>query len=123
MMNNRRWIACAGCLALLVAGWSAGAISVESEALRAKKGVLILQCGSDWCVSGESVRGVFESTAFKKGKVAQKYALATYDEMDNPTAAAKAKNEDCQSLIIRTKRFPAITCYGNNRIWNVCQLL
>ena len=111
MMNNRSWIAWAGCLALLVACRSAGAVSVESEALRAKKGVLILQCGSDWCVSGESVRGVFESTAFKKGKVAQKYALATYDEMENPTAAAKAKNEDCQSLLIRTKRFPAITCY------------
>ena len=95
----------------LAVGGPARAISVEAEALRAKKGVLILQCGSDWCVSGESVRGVFESTAFKKGKVAQKYALATYDEMDNPTPAAKAKNEDCKSLLIRTKRFPAITCY------------
>ena len=104
------------CAAALAIGWalaspSASAAGVETEAARSKKGVLVLQCGSDWCVSGESVRSVFESTAFKRGKVAQKYVLATYDDMERLTAAVQAKNAECESLRIRTRRFPAITCY------------
>ena len=30
-----------------------------------QKGLLILQCGSDWCESGEDVRKVFEGGAFR----------------------------------------------------------
>ena len=88
--------------------------TLENEALRGSKGALVLQCGSDWCVSGESVREVFESPAFARGKTAQQYALGVYDEMDSLTDAAKAKNDLVKSLLIRTKRFPAITCYANS---------
>ena len=39
---------------------------VDVQAARAGKGVLVLQTGSDWCVSGEQVRKVFESSEFRR---------------------------------------------------------
>ena len=39
---------------------------VDVLAARAGKGVLVLQTGSDWCVSGEKVRRVFESAEFRR---------------------------------------------------------
>ena len=78
----------------------------------AGKGVLVLQVGSDWCVSGESVRKAFESREFRRA-VESKFALAVYDDMESPTPAAKAANDAIGSLLIRTKRFPAITCYAS----------
>ena len=87
-----------------------GASGLESEAMRSAKGALVLQVGSDWCVSGEDVRKAFESPEFKK-LAGAKYALGVYDEMNSPTAAVTAKNEHVKPLLIRTKRFPAITCY------------
>lgn len=89
------------------------ATTLENEAIRGQKGALLLQCGSDWCVSGEDVREAFESSAFVKGKIGQLYALGVYDDMDSPTEAVKAKNDLVKSILIRTKRFPAITCYAN----------
>ena len=60
----------------LVASVSAlGADDIPSHAARSGKGLLVLQCGSDWCVSGESVRKVFESSAFKRA-VEGKFVLA-----------------------------------------------
>lgn len=76
-----------------------------------QKGILVLQVGSDWCVSGESVRRVFESSAFKKA-VGGRYELAVYDDMDAPTEEVKAKNAAVKDFLVRTKRFPAITCYA-----------
>ena len=75
------------------------------------RGVLVLQVGSDWCVSGESVRRVFESPAFRRA-VGSKYELAIYDEMESPTEAVKARNAAVKGYLVRTKRFPALTCYA-----------
>ncbi len=87
------------------------AVTLESEAQRGAKGALVLQVGSDWCVSGEKIRKAFESPEFKR-VAASKFALGIYDDMDEPTPAVKAKNEDVKSLLVRTKRFPALTCYS-----------
>ena len=87
--------------------------TLDNEAIRGQKGALVLQCGSDWCVSGEDVREAFESTAFTRSKIGQQYVLGIYDEMDVPTEAVKAKNELVKGILIRTRRFPAITCYAN----------
>ena len=40
--------------------------SAAGDALPGGKGMLILQVGSDWCVSGEDVRKVFESDEFRR---------------------------------------------------------
>ena len=107
--------ACVG-LAVVLLGASAFAAErdVASRAGQTKRGVLVLQVGSDWCVSGENVRKAFESREFEKA-VGGKYVLAVYDEMDTPTEAVKAKNELVKDILIRTKRFPALTCYAPGR--------
>ncbi len=74
------------------------------------KGILVLQTGSDWCVSGEQVRKSFESREFKSA-LGGGWELMVYDDMDNPTDSVKAKNAEMKDFIVRTKRFPAITCY------------
>ena len=84
---------------------------VDVQASRAGKGVLVLQTGSDWCVSGEQVRKAFESPEFRRA-VGSKYLLFVYDEMDAPTDAVKESNDLLSNILIRTKRFPAITCYA-----------
>ena len=84
--------------------------SVEAEARRTGKGVIILQVGSDWCVAGEKVRKVFESEEFRK-KVAEKFVLAVYDEAENISKETAKANERTQSLLMRTQCFPAMTCY------------
>ena len=98
------------CLAVILLGASAFAAErdVASRAAQTKRGMLVLQVGSDWCVSGENVRKAFESREFEKA-VGGKYVLAVYDEMDTPTEAVKAKNELVKDILIRTKRFPALT--------------
>ena len=73
------------------------------------KGLLVLQVGSDWCVSGEDVRKVFESDAFRRA-VGSKYALAVYDDMDAPDPKTAAANAAIKDSVVRTKRFPALTC-------------
>ncbi len=78
---------------------------------RSGKGILVLQVGSDWCVSGEAVRKAFDSAKFRRG-VGSGWEFHVYDDMDNPTDAVKAKNAELSDIIIRTKRFPAITCYA-----------
>ena len=85
--------ACVG-LAVVLLGVSAFAAeqNVAALAARTRRGVLVLQVGSDWCVSGEHVRRAFESREFEKA-VGGKYVFAVYDEMDAPTEAVKAKNE------------------------------
>ncbi len=98
-------------VAALAAACASAAPTVENEALRASKGVLVLQCGSDWCVSGEDVRSVFNSAAFKKNRHVAQFVTAVYDEMDSPTDDVRAKNDLVKSMLIRTKRFPAITCF------------
>ena len=88
---------------------SRGAANLESDAMRSGKGALVLQVGSDWCVSGEEVRKAFESSEFRR-LMGSKFVFGIHDEMANPTPADTAKNELVKSLLIRTKRFPAITC-------------
>jgi hypothetical protein len=84
---------------------------IDVQAARAGKGVLVLQTGSDWCVSGEQVRKVFESSEFRRA-VGSKYLFAVHDEMEEPTDAVKESNALVSEILIRTKRFPAITCYA-----------
>ena len=88
--------------------------SVESQAVRSGKGVLVLQTGSDWCVSGERLRKVFEGSDFRRA-VGNKYILATYDEMETPTEVVKTANSAVSDILVRTKRFPAITCYASGK--------
>ncbi len=106
-----------GALALAAAMLSTGAVAeteIAALAARTRRGVLVLQVGSDWCVSGENVRKAFESREFEKA-VGGKYVLAVYDEMESPTEAVKAKNALVKDILIRTKRFPALTCYAPGR--------
>ena len=86
-----------------------GADSAVEQALRAGKGVLVLQTGSDWCVSGEDVRKTFESDAFRRA-LGPKWAFAVYDDMDAPDAKTAAANDALKPFVVRTKRFPALTC-------------
>ena len=86
------------CLAMLLLALSASG-----------KGMLILQCGSDWCESGEDVRRVFTSPEFRVA-TGGKYDLAVYDEMENPTPKVKAANAKLENLRVRSMRLPAITC-------------
>ena len=75
----------------------------------AQKGLLILQCGSDWCESGEDVRKVFEGGAFRKA-LGGRFDFAVYDDMDEPTEKTKAENGRLEGLRVESRRFPAITC-------------
>ena len=71
--------------------------------------LLVLQCGSDWCESGEDVRKVFESATFRDA-LGSGWEFAVYDDMDAPTPDVKAANEPLSKLRVESKRFPAITC-------------
>ena len=75
----------------------------------ADKGTLVLQVGSDWCVSGQDVRKAFESAEFRRA-VGSRFELLVYDEMDFPDEKTKVSNERVKDKVVRTKRFPAITC-------------
>lgn len=75
----------------------------------AGKDMIILQCGSDWCVSGEDVRKVFLSPEFRKATLGR-YDLLVYDDMENPTEKVKEANRKIERLLVKSKRFPAITC-------------
>ena len=110
-MHGKTGVILSFAFCLLQAAAAFGAQDAASLAARSGKGLLVLQCGSDWCVSGESVRKAFESSAFKRA-VEGKFVLAVYDEMESPTDAVKAENEGVASVLVRTKRFPAITCYA-----------
>ena len=74
-----------------------------------QKGLLILQCGSDWCESGEDVRRVFEGSAFRRA-LGGRFDFAVYDDMDEPTEKVKAENGRLEGLRVESRRFPAITC-------------
>lgn len=79
-------------------------------ALRAAdKDLLILQCGSDWCESGEDVRRVFESPEFRRA-LGNRFDFAVYDDMDEPTPEVKAANEKLAKLRVELKRYPGIIC-------------
>ena len=86
----------------------AAAVFASATAL-ADKGTLVLQVGSDWCVSGEDVRKTFESSEFRR-MVGSKFDLLVYDDMDSPDNKTKEANERIKNKVVRTKRFPAITC-------------
>ena len=98
-------------VALALASADAADVNVEAQAARSGKGILVLQTGSDWCVSGERVRKAYESAEFRRA-AGGKYVLAVFDDMDSPTDEAKAANELVKNILVRTKRFPAITCYA-----------
>lgn len=73
------------------------------------KALLVLQCGSDWCASGDFVRKVFESAEFRRA-LAGRYDFAIYDDMEEPGAKVKAANAKLEKVRVPTWRYPAITC-------------
>ncbi len=75
----------------------------------AGRDLLVLQCGSDWCVSGESVRRVFESAEFRRA-LGGRYDLRVYDDMEEPTPKVAAANEKVAPFRVASRRLPAITC-------------
>lgn len=85
------------------------ALAVSLFALAGGRGMLVLQCGSDWCDSGEDVRRVFESPEFRR-LVGGRFELAVYDDMENPTPKVKSANARLERLRVASRRFPAITC-------------
>lgn len=78
-------------------------------ALGAGSGMIVLQTGSDWCESGEYVRKVFESSAFRRAVRRGGYDLAVYDDMERPTPKVAAANKALEKMFIRSKRLPAIS--------------
>ena len=54
---------------------------------------------------------MFEGAEFRRA-LGSKYLFATYDEMETPTEEAKSANAAVSDILVRTKRFPAITCYA-----------
>ncbi len=82
---------------------------VPLSALCGGKNCLVLQCGSDWCVSGEDVRKVFTSAEFRK-ELGGGYQLSVYDDMENPTPKVKSANAKIERLRVESRRFPAISC-------------
>ena len=89
-------------LAALIAGLACGAHG-------AGNGMIVLQTGSDWCESGEDVRKVFESTAFRRDLRRSGYDLAVYDDMERPTPKVAAANKALEKSFVRSSRFPAIS--------------
>ena len=73
------------------------------------KMLLVLQCGSDWCESGEDVRRVFEGAEFRR-LLGDRYEFAVYDNMDSPTPEVTEANKKLDASIVQSKRYPAITC-------------
>ena len=96
-------------LVVAAAGALFAAPSILDRAADEGRGIIILQAGSDWCVSGEDVRKVFEGDAFRRS-VGSKYLFAVYDDRDAPDVQTVAANETLKPAVIRSKRFPAITC-------------
>ena len=88
---------------------AAVAVSPVDSALRQNKGILVLHVGSDWCVSGEDVRRVFESAEFRR-LLGGRYEFAVYDNMDSPTPEVTEANKKLDASIVQSKRYPAITC-------------
>lgn len=75
----------------------------------ARGGMIVLQTGSDWCESGEDVRKVFESPAFRRALKRNGYELAVYDDMEHPTPKVAAANKALENAFVRSSRFPAIS--------------
>ena len=109
MMIRNVWPVAVAISVLGLAGSARGGDPSLDRAVRSGKGVLVLQVGSDWCVSGEDVRKVFESDAFRR-VIGSGWALAVYDDMDSPDAKAAASNAAAKPFVVRTRRFPALTC-------------
>lgn len=85
------------------------AAAVAAAACAREKGMLTLQCGGDWCESGEDVRRTFESETFR-GILGDRFDFAIYDDMDEPTPEVAAANKKSGEWLVESRRFPAITC-------------
>ena len=103
LLYSRKMIKAASAVLLMAAAFVLPVGADQSKML------LVLQCGSDWCVSGEDVRRVFEGAEFRR-LLGGRYEFAVYDNMDFPTPEVKAANKKLDALIVPTRRFPAITC-------------
>lgn len=95
----------------LVAGAVAQGEDLKAQMLREQKPSMVLYIGSDWCVSGNCVRRVFESPAFRdqfKGR----WLFGVHDQWDGPCPAAVSnENARVQSLQIGVKRYPALCLF------------
>ena len=63
--------------------------------------LLVLQCGSDWCESGEDVRRVFEGAEFRR-LLGDRYEFAVYDNMDSPTPEVTEANKKLDASIVQS---------------------
>ena len=91
--------------ALLAA--AAVAATASLSALAGGKGMLILQCGSDWCESGEFVHQAFKSPEFRKA-LGGRFELAVYDDMESPTPKVREANAKLERLRVPSTRFPCV---------------
>ncbi len=110
---------------LLVCIFATGArADLKSDAARENKPCMVLCVGGDWCVSGEKVRGVYDSAAFRKA-LGGRWLFGVSDVREAPhPAAVSNENARVKSLDTATSRFPALILFnsrgeGVGRIENI----
>ena len=116
-----RWMP--ACLLVCILATGARA-DLKSDAAREKKSCMVLCVGGDWCVSGEKVRGVYDSAAFRKA-LGGRWLFGVSDVREAPhPAAVSNENARVKSLDTATSRFPALILFnsrgeGVGRIENI----
>ena len=116
-----RWMP--ACLLVCILATGARA-DLKSDAAREKKPCMVLCVGGDWCVSGEKVRDVYDSAAFRKA-LGGRWLFGVSDVREAPhPAAVSNENARVKSLDTATSRFPALILFnsrgeGVGRIENI----
>ena len=86
---------------------------LKSDAAREKKPCMVLCVGGDWCVSGEKVRGVYDSAAFRKA-LDGRWLFGVRDAREAPPPAAVSnENARVKSLDTATSRYPALILFNS----------
>lgn len=99
------------CVAMPVFG--AAAPDLKAEAAREGKPCMVLCVGADWCVSGESVRRVYDSPEFRRA-LRGRWLFGVHDVWESsPPESVAAENARVKSLDIGTSRFPALMLFNS----------
>ena len=86
---------------------------LKSDAAREKKPCMVLCVGGDWCVSGEKVRGVYDSTDFRKA-FGGRWLFGVRDAREAPPPAGVSnENARVKSLDTGTSRYPALILFNS----------